>query len=33
MEGFVVSDPSRDLLKIAVVERHHGTGNMGLGLV
>jgi adenine deaminase len=32
-DGFVVSDPERDLLKIAVVERHHGTGNVGLGLV
>jgi adenine deaminase len=32
-DGFVVSDPQRDLLKIAVVERHHGTGNVGLGLV
>lgn len=32
-EGFVVSDPERDLLKIAVVERHRGTGNVGLGLV
>jgi adenine deaminase len=32
-EGHIVSDPSRDLLKIAVVERHHGTGNVGLGLV
>ena len=32
-DGYVVSDPSRDLLKIAVVERHHGTGNVGLGLV
>jgi adenine deaminase len=31
--GCVVSDPGRDLLKIAVVERHHGTGNLGLGLV
>jgi adenine deaminase len=31
--GFVVSDPSRDLLKIAVVERHRGTGNVGIGLV
>jgi adenine deaminase len=31
--GRVVSDPSRDLLKIAVVERHRGTGNVGLGLV
>lgn len=32
-DGHVVSDPARDLLKIAVVERHHGTGNVGLGLV
>jgi len=28
-----VSDPSRDLLKIAVVERHNGTGNIGKGFV
>jgi adenine deaminase len=32
-DGLVVSDPARDLLKIAVVERHHGSGNVGLGLV
>jgi adenine deaminase len=32
-DGHVVSDPARDLLKIAVIERHHGTGNVGLGLV
>jgi adenine deaminase len=32
-DGRVVSDPSRDLLKMAVVERHRGTGNVGLGLV
>jgi adenine deaminase len=31
--GLVISDPDRDLLKIAVIERHHGTGDMGLGLV
>jgi adenine deaminase len=31
--GFAVSDPSRDLLKIAVVERHQKTGNLGLGFV
>jgi adenine deaminase len=31
--GQVVADPGRDLLKIAVVERHQGTGNVGLGLV
>lgn len=32
-DGRVVADPDRDLLKIAVVERHRGTGNVGLGLV
>ncbi len=31
--GMAVSDPSRDLLKIAVIERHQGTGNVGLGFV
>ena len=31
--GSVVSDTDRDLLKLAVVERHHETGNIGLGLV
>lgn len=31
--GEVVADPERDILKIAVVERHQGTGNVGLGLV
>jgi len=28
-----IADPSRDLLKMAVVERHHGTGRTGLGFV
>ncbi len=32
-EGKVVSDPDRDLLKIAVVERHNASENLGLGLV
>ncbi len=32
-EGHVVADPARDLAKIAVVERHLGTGRMGVGLV
>jgi adenine deaminase len=32
-QGQVVPDTERDLLKIAVVERHHGTRNVGLGLV
>jgi adenine deaminase len=31
--GKVVADPDRDLLKIAVIERHLGTGRVGLGLV
>ncbi|MDO9548674.1 MAG: adenine deaminase [Candidatus Marinimicrobia bacterium] len=30
-DGFVVSDPDRDVLKMAVVERHHASGNIGLG--
>lgn len=30
--GHIVSDTDRDILKIAVIERHHGTGNIGLGL-
>jgi len=33
MDGEVVADPTRDLLKIAVVERHTGSGGIGLGLV
>jgi adenine deaminase len=31
--GYVTADPSRDVLKIAVVERHHASGNIGLGFV
>jgi adenine deaminase len=31
--GMAVPDPSRDLAKLAVVERHRGTGNIGLGFV
>jgi len=31
--GFYLHDPKSDLLKIAVVERHHLTGNIGLGLI
>jgi adenine deaminase len=30
-DGAVVADPSRDLVKIAVVERHHASGRVGLG--
>jgi adenine deaminase len=29
----LVSDPDRDLLKIAVVERHRGSGRVGIGMV
>lgn len=32
-KGLVVADPDRDVLKMAVVERHRATGNVGLGLV
>jgi len=32
-DGLAVADPHRDLLKMAVVERHHGTGRTGLGFV
>jgi adenine deaminase len=30
-DGAIVADPSRDLVKIAVVERHHATGRIGVG--
>lgn len=38
MEGMVrggqyVADPSRDVLKLAVIERHRGAGGIGLGFV
>jgi len=32
-DGCAVADPERDLAKIAVLERHHGTGRVGLGFV
>jgi adenine deaminase len=32
VDGQVVADPVRDLLKLAVVERHTGSGKVGLGL-
>jgi adenine deaminase len=31
--GLAVADPDRDLAKIAVIERHLGTGRIGLGFV
>ena len=32
-DGAAVADPERDLAKIAVIERHLGTGRLGLGFV
>ncbi|HEX4213412.1 MAG TPA: adenine deaminase [Candidatus Dormibacteraeota bacterium] len=32
-EGRLVADPGRDLAKIAVIERHHASGRVGLGFV
>ncbi len=32
-DGAIVADVSRDLLKLAVLERHRATGNAGVGLV
>ncbi|MGB5686815.1 MAG: adenine deaminase C-terminal domain-containing protein [Candidatus Electrothrix sp.] len=32
-KGFVLADPNRDILKVAVIERHHGTHNVGIGFV
>jgi adenine deaminase len=31
--GQIVADTERDLLKLVVVERHHATGNVGVGFV
>jgi adenine deaminase len=33
LHGTAVADPDRDLLKLAVVERHSASGNTGLGFV
>jgi adenine deaminase len=30
-DGCLVADPDRDLVKIAVIERHHASGRVGLG--
>ena len=29
----IIADPARDLLKLVVIERHHASGKVGLGLV
>ena len=33
IDGVILTDTSRDILKLVVVERHKATGNIGLGLV
>jgi adenine deaminase len=33
LDGKIVSDPARDILKLVVVERHRATGNVGVGFV
>ncbi len=32
-DGVILTDIMRDILKAAVIERHHATGNIGIGLV
>jgi len=32
-DGLAIADPSRDLLKVAVIERHMASGNVGVGFV
>jgi adenine deaminase len=32
-DGVAVADPDRDLLRLSVIERHHATGNVGMGFV
>jgi adenine deaminase len=32
-EGLVVADPARDILKMAVIERHHACNSLGLGFI
>ncbi|MCL6092761.1 MAG: adenine deaminase [Actinobacteria bacterium] len=31
--GLAVADPGRDILKLTVIERHHASGNVGIGFV
>lgn len=33
LDGFALSDPKKDIIKLAVVERHNATGNIGIGFV
>jgi adenine deaminase len=32
-DGLATADPKRDLAKVAVIERHRGTGNIGVGFM
>ena len=32
-DGDFLYDPEQDIVKMAVIERHHGTGNVGVGLL
>ena len=32
-DGFVISNPQKDILKAVAIERHKGTGNVGIGFV
>lgn len=32
-DGEIVADPGRDLLKLVVIERHHASGRVGLGMI
>ena len=33
LDGYLEADPERDLGKVAVIERHHATGRVGVGFV
>jgi adenine deaminase len=33
VDGLAVADPTNDVLKMAVIERHHARGTMGLGFI
>ena len=33
VDGELVADPGKEIAKLAVIERHRGTGNVGLGFV
>ncbi len=33
VDGMIMPDIERDILKAAVIERHHATGNIGLGMI